>query len=53
MHQRGLAGARIVGLRQGIHHQTRDQLITAVNRRIPVGAVIAVLHDQVFFGEAL
>ena len=53
VHQRGFPAAGVRGLVERVDHQPGDQLIAAVHGRVAVGAVVAVLHDEVLLRQPL
>ena len=53
VHEGGLATPRIGRLIERVDHQTRDELVATVGRRVAVGAVISVLYDEVLLRKPL
>jgi len=53
MNESGLPAAGVGGLIERVDHQTSDELIATVHRRIAMRAVIPVLHNEVLFRQAL
>jgi hypothetical protein len=53
VHKRRLPATGFPCLVESVDHQACDQLVAPVRRCVPVGAVVAVLHNEVLFGEPL
>jgi len=53
VHKRCLPATGFPCLVESVDHQACDQLVAAVRRRVPVCAVVAVLHNEVLLGEPL
>lgn len=53
VHKRCLTATGFPCLVESVDHQACDQFVAAVRRRVPVGAVVAVLHNEVLFGQPL
>src|SRR5436309_1020636 len=47
VHERGAAATDLVGLLQRVDHQTGDQLVAGVDGCVAMGAIVALLHDQI------